>query len=329
MLPVAPEELHDPVVFRRIAGRPRRWGRHTFFRFDGRGACRLEAGIHEIQRQDAVLAKPDPVFHKVFQFAHVAGPRVGLESVHKFGGDPVGAAPFAAERLEEMGHQQPDVALPLPERGHEQGDHVQPEEQVFTERPLRHQFTEVPVAGGDDADVHAVVDLPADAPDNALLQDTQQLDLKRHGHFGYLVEEEGTRVRLFQKPLLAPAVRAGKRAGLIAEQLAFHERFRDGPAVDGDERPRMAGAVVMDRLRDQLFARPRLPLDKDGGVRAGGLQDSRLEPQDGLALADDAGKTVIARLFGERFHVASAGPKPMIWLMSSNAFSDFISSSAR
>ena len=51
-----------------------------------------------------------------------------------------------------------------------------------------------------------------------------------------------------------------------------------------------------------------LPLDKDGGVRAGGLQDSRLEPQDGLALADDAGKTVIARLFGERFHVASAGP---------------------
>ena len=115
-------------------------------------------------------------------------------------------------------------------------------------------------------------------------------------------------MRLFQKPLLAPAVRAGKRAGLIAEQLAFHERFRDGPAVDGDERPRMAGAVVMDRLRDQLFASPRLPLDKDGGVRAGGLQDSRLEPQDGLALADDAGKTVIARLFGERFHVASAGP---------------------
>lgn len=96
------------------------------------------------------------------------------------------------------------MSLPLPERGHEQGDHVQPEEQVFTERPLRHQFTEVPVAGGDDADVHAVVDLPADAPDNALLQDTQQLDLKRHGHFGYLVEEEGTRVRLFQKPLLAP-----------------------------------------------------------------------------------------------------------------------------
>ena len=119
-----------------------------------------------------MLAKPDPVFHKVFQFAYVAGPRVGLESVHEFGGDPVGAAPFAAERLEEMGHQQPDVALPLPERGHEQGDHVQPEEQVFAERPLRHQFPEVPVAGGDDADVHAVVDLPAYAPDNALLQDT-------------------------------------------------------------------------------------------------------------------------------------------------------------
>ena len=78
---------------------------------------------------------PTPYSTKFFQFAHVAGPRVGLESVHEFGGDPVGAAPFAAERLEEMGHQQPDVALPLPERGHEQGDHVQPEEQVFTERP--------------------------------------------------------------------------------------------------------------------------------------------------------------------------------------------------
>lgn len=80
------------------------------------------------------------------------------------------------------------------------------------------------------------------------------------------------------------------------------------PQLMATNRPRMAGAVVMDRLRGQLFARPRLPLDKDGGVRARGLQNSRLEPQDGLALADDAGKTVIARLFGERFHVASAGP---------------------
>lgn len=64
----------------------------------------------------------------------------------------------------------------------------------------------------------------------------------------------------------------------------------------------------MDRLRDQLFAVPDSPWIRTVAFVPGGLQDSRLEPQDGLALADDAGKTVIARLFGERFHVASAGP---------------------
>ena len=206
-----------------------------------------------------------------------------------------------------MGHQQPYVALPLPQRRHKERDHVQPKEQIFAEGPLRHQFPEIPVTGGDDTDIHAVIDLPADAPDNALLQNTQQLDLKRHGHFGDFIKEKGAPVCLFQKPLLARAVRPGKRARLVAEQLAFHERFRDGPAIDGDEGPGMARAVVMDGLRDQLLACPRFPLDKDGGVRGGGLQDSRLEPQDGLALTDDVGKTVIPRAFGERLH-ATAGP---------------------
>ena len=47
---------------------------------------------------------------------------------------------------------------------------------------------------------------------------------------------------------------AGERAAHVPEQLRLEQRFGDRAAVDGDERPRRAPAVRVDRARDQLLA---------------------------------------------------------------------------
>jgi hypothetical protein len=64
--------------------------------------------------------------------------------------------------------------------------------------------------------------------------------------------------------------RVGERALLVTEQLAFEQRVLDGGTVEGDQRLPRPRAVVVDRLRDQLFAGPALTGDEHGGLHRGG-----------------------------------------------------------
>src|SRR5206468_4971965 len=58
----------------------------------------------------------------------------------------------------------------------------------------------------------------------------------------------------------------GEGAALVAEQLGFEQRARNGRRRHGDERPPRAAAVVVDRAGDQLLAGARLPAQQDGDV---------------------------------------------------------------
>ena len=50
----------------------------------------------------------------------------------------------------------------------------------------------------------------------------------------------------------------------MAEQLGFHEGFRNGGAVDRDERLFLARAFVVNRFRNQVLAGSALALNEDG-----------------------------------------------------------------
>ena len=70
----------------------------------------------------------------------------------------------------------------------------------------------------------------------------------------------------FEQPRLASLARSREGAFFVAEQLAFQQRFREGGAVDRDERIPTALARIMDRLREQLLAGAAFTGDENGRI---------------------------------------------------------------
>ena len=65
------------------------------------------------------------------------------------------------------------------------------------------------------------------AADFVIFQHTQQLGLSLRGHFADFVQQQGAAVGEFEAADAAFGG-AGERALLVAENFAFHQRFRDG-----------------------------------------------------------------------------------------------------
>ena len=126
----------------------------------------------------------------------------------------------------------------------------------------------------------------SDALELARLEHAQELDLHGGVDLADLVEEERAAARELEAAL-ALGDRAREGALFVAEELALEQLPRERGAVDGDERPRGARREVVDRLGDELLARPARALDEDGRLRGGGLADDIEEPLHRGRGADD------------------------------------------
>ena len=100
---------------------------------------------------------------------------------------------------------------------------------------------------------------------------------------------------------------------LVAEEFGFHQRLRNGRAVDGDERLFLAAALVVDRLGDEVFAGAALALHQNGGGFAGGnFADEThqfrhlLRDADHVVIAGAAAHFAAQRLTSERSRVVSS-----------------------
>src|SRR5690606_28575104 len=105
-----------------------------------------------------------------------------------------------------------------------------------------------------------------------------------------LVEKERSARRELE-PALARGQRAGERALLVTEQLAFEQLGRDRAAIHGDERTVTARRMVVNVARDDLLASPGLAAQLHGrlprrdaqdhlphGLHRGAAADQRAEP---------------------------------------------------
>ena len=233
--------------------------------------------------------------HDVLELADVAGPLVGLERGHGFRREPVdGLLHLAREPGQELFGDEGHVAGAVPKRRQLDGNHVEPVEEVLAELPLGDRPRQVAVGGGDDPDVRGNLLGAADAPELALLQHAEELDLHGRGHLADLVEKDGPAFGDFHEALLG-GVRARERAAHVPEQLRFEQRLGHGAAVHRHERPLAPERLLVDGLCHQLLAGPGLTGDQDGAVGAAHRFHQPEDVEHGRAAADDAREALLDR----------------------------------
>jgi len=132
--------------------------------------------------------------------------------------------------VDEDPHHRGDVLDPLAQRRNDVREHVEAIEQILAKGLVADGVLEVAVGGRDDADVNLDRLRAPQAFEDALLKRAEQLGLDFHRQITDLVEEERGLVGGFE-PADLPAERAGERAPLAPEQLAFDERGRNGRAA--------------------------------------------------------------------------------------------------
>src|SRR5207247_1055478 len=125
---------------------------------------------------------------------------------------------------------------------------------------------EIAVGGGDDADVDMDALLATDAHELALLDHAQQLRLERGGELADLIEEDRALIRELELAELT-GVRVRERAALVSEELALEEVLGNRGAVERDQRPLGARALVVNRLGDELFPGAAIAGDEDGSLQ--------------------------------------------------------------
>jgi hypothetical protein len=118
------------------------------------------------------------------------------------------------------------------------------------------------------------------------LEYPEQLHLQVERHLGDFVEEERAVVGALEHATV-PALGARERPALVTEQLAFHERGRDGAAVDRDERAVATAAEVVHGARDDFLAGAALAGHEHGRRAGRDARQQREHRPHRLRAADD------------------------------------------
>ncbi len=210
-----------------------------------RGAQPAELG----EDQRFVLQHHQPLHH-VLELADVARPVVGEQRFLQHQRRPHRRPAIHGRELQqEELDQLRDLFAPLAQGRNVHFDHLQPVVEVFAERALAHHRFEIAIGRGNHPHVDFDRAVAAQFRELAVLQHVQDLGLQRLRHLADFVEHDGAVLRELE---LADARRgrAGERAALVAEQLAFeqvggqrravhfHERVRRAAASGGESRAR-------------------------------------------------------------------------------------------
>src|SRR4051812_820597 len=209
---------------------------------------------------------------RVLELANVAGPVIAGEHVDRRRRDPPDAAGvLARELLEEMVDEQDQVGFSFAQRRDEHREHVEAIVEILAERAGGNRPLEILVGRGDQPDVRLHRLGTADAVELALLQDAQQFHLGGEVDVADLVQEQRAAVGELESSFLA-RLGTRERALFVAEQLGLYQALGQRRAAHLDERLLRAQRPVVDRVRDQLLAGPRLAADQHGGIGAGDLR---------------------------------------------------------
>ncbi|CAG9202602.1 hypothetical protein PSP6_210220 [Paraburkholderia tropica] len=213
----------------------------------------------------------------VFEFADIAGPRIGQQSLHRVLGEHrLRAFELRAVARAEMLGEQHDVLRSFAQRRQAHTRQIDPVEQIHAEIAGDHGTLQIDIGRGHNPHVDAPRARRAHARHLALLQYAQQFRLEWRREIADFVEKDRAFVCVLEITGAA-ALRARERARLVTEEFRFGQLRIDGAAIHRDERP-LAAADMMDVTRDQFLAGAGLA-EYQRGRRAG--SDLLDEAQDG------------------------------------------------
>ena len=262
----------------------------AFDLFEGGAALGLRRGIADFADGSAEVGtdgEDDGAFDKVFEFADVAGPVPVDQSAQGFRGDLIdGAAHFLGVFAGEVAGEDGDVVGPVSERGRGDGEDFEAVVEITPEELVAHHFGEVPIGGGDEANVDGNGANAAEAFEGFLLQGAEELGLEIERDVADFVEEQGSAVGHFEAAdFLGEG--AGEGAAFVAEEFTFEKAGGDGGAVECNEREISAGAEAMDGAGDEFLAGAGFAEDENGGVCWGDDLDLLLDEAETDAVAYD------------------------------------------
>jgi len=166
------------------------------------------------------------------------------------------------------------------------GENVKAVIKVAAKGSLGDLFRKILIGGGDDANVHALGAIAAEAFEFLLLENAQKFGLEIERKIANFVEEERAAIGEFEAAdFLADG--AGEGAALVAEQFGFEQAAGNGGAIDFDEGPVAAGAEIVDGAGEELLAGAGFAEEKNGGSRGGGELDLREGALESGAFAND------------------------------------------
>ena len=184
-----------------------------------------------------------------------------------------------------MGHDGGDVFSALAQRRQPQVQHCDPIEQIRAEATVGHPSGQGRLGGDHQTQIQGELVIGPHRSDRAILERSQQSSLHRSRDAVDLVEEQRAAARPSERSL-AIGRGPGEGPAHVPEQLRFHQRLGQGPAVDRDEGAASALAGLVQRSSGELLAGARLPLEQHGHVGAGGQLEHRERLPQGEALAD-------------------------------------------
>ena len=117
-------------------------------------------------------------------------------------------------------------------------------EKIFAHQSCSHTFRQIPVRGGDDAEIRFMELGTPDRCETLSFNGAEEFCLCREAQLSQFVQKKGSPVRTVEASL--PVIeRAREGSLLVSEKFTLKKIFRDGPAVDGDEWFVTAGAALV------------------------------------------------------------------------------------
>lgn len=186
------------------------------------------------------------------EFADVAGPRIADQLADGRRRKALLVLMAGVPCRQHVGGQQGDVGLARTQR-RDRDAGAEPLIEILAEGAGHDHFPEIAVGGGDDPQIHFKWPRRTNRLDFPLIENPQEFCLGGKRKFADFIKEKDPSVGRFEFPLMVGSS-SGERTLAVAEQLAFHEVFRDAAAVHRHQRTGGPRTEVMEELGEVLLA---------------------------------------------------------------------------